>query len=97
MGDVDDTLAKQLGSSTAFLVIQILASQEEISFIHPEVIDDSTKKLVDEMVSEGPTRSSAPSSDFIKQWLQHMQHDRESGPSTSALLLEEELKALYGE
>ena len=56
--------AKQLGSSTYSPVIQLLAPNEQTTSIHPEVIDDSTKQLVYEMIIEGPTPSSAPSSDF---------------------------------
>ena len=66
MRDVDDTHAKQLGSSIDSLVIQILAPEEQTSTIHPEVIDDSTQKLFDEMITEGPTSSSAPRSHFFQ-------------------------------
>ena len=48
------------------------------------------------MTTEGPTSSSAPSSDFIKQWLRHVQNVNEKGPSTSAVLSQENIQELYG-
>ena len=63
----------------------MLAPEEQTSTIHPEVIYDSTKELVDEMITEGPTSSSAPSSDFIQQWLRHVQDVNEGEPSTFAV------------
>ena len=94
--DVDDIHAKQLGSSTDSPVIPMLAPEEQTSHIHPEIIDDSTTLLVDEMITEGPTSSSAPSSDFIKQWLRPVQDVSEAGPSTSAVLSQENIQELYG-
>ena len=47
MRDVDDTHAKQLGSSIDSLVIQLLDPKEQTSHFHPEAIDDSTTFLVD--------------------------------------------------
>ena len=95
--DVDNTHANKLGSSRDSPVIQLLAPQEQVSYTHSEVINYSTKKIVDEMIKEGPTTSSAPNFHFMQQWLQHVQRDKEAKPSTSALLSEEELQALYGE
>ena len=63
---MDDIHAKKLGSSTYSPVIQMLASEEQTPIIHHEVIYDSTKELVDEMTIEGPTSSSASSSNFLK-------------------------------
>ena len=65
-GAVDHTHAYLLGSFTDSLVIQLLAQEKQTSTIHYEVIYDLTKELVDKMVTEGPTSSSAPSSNFIK-------------------------------
>ena len=50
-GDVDDTHAKKLCSSIDSPVIPILAPNEQFPSTHPEVIDESTKKLVDEMIT----------------------------------------------
>ena len=96
MGDVDDIHAKQLGSSTDSPVIQILAPEEQTSFIHHEAIDDSTTFLVDEMTTEGPTSSSAPRYDFINQRLRPVQNVNEAVPSTSAVLSQENIQELYG-
>ena len=64
---MDDTHSNLLGSFTYSPVIQLLASEEQTSIIHPEVIYDSTKELVDGMTIKEPTSSSAPRSNFIKQ------------------------------
>ena len=48
---VDDTHAKQLGSSTYSTVIPILAPNEQTPSTHPEVIDDSTKQFIDKMIT----------------------------------------------
>ena len=50
-GAVDETHAKQLSSSTDSPIIQLLAPNEQTTSTHPEVIDASTKQLVDEMVT----------------------------------------------
>ena len=78
MRDVDDTHAKQLGSSIDSPVIQLLDPEEQTSQIHLEAIDDSTTFLVDKMTTEGPTSSSAPSFDFITQWLSPVQDASEA-------------------
>ena len=78
-GYVDDIHAKKLGLSTDSPVIQLLAPEEQTSTIHTEVIYDSTKELVYEMTTYGPTSSSAPSSNFIKQWLEPVQNVSELG------------------
>ena len=65
-GVVDDTHAKQWGSFTNSQLIPILAPNEKILYTHSEVIDDSTKQLVDEMITVGPTPSSDPSTNFIQ-------------------------------
>ena len=71
-GVVDDTHAKQLDSSIDSPIIQLLAPQEQTTSTHHVVINDSTNQLVDEMVTYGPTPSSAPSSHFIKEWMQRV-------------------------
>ena len=92
--DVDDIHVKQLGSSIDFPVIPMLTPEEQTSHIHPKIIDDSTTLLVDKMITERPTASSAPSSDFIKQWLSHVQDVSEEGPSTYAVLSQENIQEL---
>ena len=74
----------------------MLAPEEQTSHIHPEVIDDSTTLLVDEMTTKGPTSSSARNSEFIKQWIRHVQDVSEAGPSISAALSQVNIQELYG-
>ena len=93
-GGVDDIHVKQLGSSTYSSAIQMLAPEEQTFHIQHEAIDDLTTLLVDEMTTEGPTSSSAPSSDFNKQWLRHVQDASEAGPSISAVLSQENIHEL---
>ena len=94
--DVDDIHDKQLGSSTDSPIIPMMAPEEQTSHIHPEIIDDSTTLLVDEIITEGPNSSSAPSSYFIKQWLRPVQDVNEVGPYTSTVLSQTNIQELYG-
>ncbi|KAL8120172.1 hypothetical protein AgCh_017348 [Apium graveolens] len=79
-------------------VIQRLSLREIHTSIHPSTIDDSPERVDEEIVFEGPTTTNGdPSSNFTQQWLQHVQHDTEVGPSSVPLLIEDELTVKMGE